>query len=484
MATVTVVTTERSAPRTRTRRPEVSYQPWRCALAVASCDVSVLTASGSVMLLGAPGGGRVQALHRYFALWPALGVFLVVFTAYDLYPGIIHNAVGELRRLGLALSMSFLVLASALFFFHTAEEYSRTAFLLWWLAALVALPLLRSVVRGWICRKPWWGVPLAVLYTGDASLEIIRELQGHPEIGVKPVVILASPDALRPRGRLPVIDTRLSASVRACGVNRALIVLPPAGSGKLRQDMEVCASLFPRLMIAQSPAALFSLTMDACPLAGLMAIEVRRNLLLPFPRLAKRAIDLFLVCLGLPVVGLAICLLGLLVRLESPGPIFFGHRRVGRAQATFLAWKLRTMQVNSEQLLQETLLQDGAMREEWLRDHKLRHDPRITRLGRLLRRTSLDELPQLWNVLRGEMSLVGPRPIVEEEVAGYGQEFSLYCRVTPGMTGLWQVSGRNTISTGDRVRLDSYYVRNWSPWLDLHILARTAKAVFTGQGAY
>ena len=142
------------------------------------------------------------------------------------------------------------------------------------------------------------------------------------------------------------------------------------------------------------------------------------------------------------------------------------------------------MQVNGDELLQKVLAEDGALREEWHRDRKLRHDPRITRVGRFLRKTSLDELPQFWNVLRGEMSLVGPRPIVEEEVASYGQSFSLYCRVTPGLTGLWQVSGRNTVSSRDRVRLDSYYVRNWSPWLDLHILARTAKVVLTGQGAY
>jgi lipopolysaccharide/colanic/teichoic acid biosynthesis glycosyltransferase len=142
------------------------------------------------------------------------------------------------------------------------------------------------------------------------------------------------------------------------------------------------------------------------------------------------------------------------------------------------------MQVNGDKLLQDALAKNEDLREEWLRERKLRYDPRVTRVGRFLRKTSLDELPQFWNVLRGEMSLVGPRPIVEEEIPAYGQNFSLYCRVTPGLTGLWQVSGRNEVSRRDRVRLDSYYVRNWSPWLDLNILARTARAVITGQGAY
>jgi Undecaprenyl-phosphate galactose phosphotransferase WbaP len=349
---------------------------------------------------------------------------------------------------------------------------------------MIVTPLLRSVVRGLVCHKPWWGIPIAVFYTGDESAAIIRELQTHPEIGLRPVAVLASPLAVRARHPLPVLDLRFAAAVRACGVDRALIALPDSGSGKLLEDLEVFESIFPRLMIVQSSAALYSLTADARQLGGCLAVEVRRDLLLPLPRLAKRAIDLLIVCSTLPVVGLTVLLLGILVRLESPGPIFYGHRRIGRSHSTFLTWKIRTMHVSGDELLERALAGDGALREEWLRDRKLRCDPRITRVGRFLRKTSLDELPQFWNVLRGEMSLVGPRPIVEEEVAAYGMNFSLYCRVTPGLTGLWQVSGRNEVSLCDRVRLDSYYVRNWSPWLDLHILARTAKVVLTGQGAY
>jgi Undecaprenyl-phosphate galactose phosphotransferase WbaP len=223
---------------------------------------------------------------------------------------------------------------------------------------------------------------------------------------------------------------------------------------------------------------------DAREVAGCLAVELRRDLLLPLPRLTKRAIDLLIVILALPMVALTVLVLAALVRLESPGPVFYGHRRIGLGHSTFHIWKLRTMQVNGDQLLRQALANNEELREEWLRDRKLRHDPRVTRVGRFLRKTSLDELPQVWNVLRGEMSLVGPRPIVEEEITNYGQSFALYCRVTPGLTGLWQVSGRNEVSCRDRVRLDSYYVRNWSPWLDLYILARTARVVLTGAGAY
>ncbi len=482
MASVTAVPTE--APFPLIGLPRINCHPLLSSMVFFACDAIAIALTGSLVLLGKWASGGSLDLHRYFALWPALGVFIAIFFSANLYPGVIHNAVTELRRLGFAVTLSFLVLAGLIFVSRSADDYPRRVLLLCWMVAMIVTPLLRSLVRGVICHRPWWGVPVAVFHTGDESAEILRELEIHPESGLRPVVILSAPHAVRPRHPLPVLDLRLAAAVRAWGVEHAMIALPDAGSGKLLQDLERFESIFPRLMIVHSSAAPYSLTVDARELAGCLAVEVRRDLLLPLPRFTKRAIDLLIIGLTIPAVALTILLLAALVRLESPGPVFYGHRRIGRGHSTFRIWKIRTMQVNGDELLQNALAKDGALREEWLRDRKLRHDPRITRMGRWLRKTSLDELPQVWNVLRGEMSLVGPRPIVEEEIATYGQNFSLYCRVTPGLTGLWQVSGRNAVSSRDRVRLDSYYVRNWSPWLDLHILARTARVVLTGDGAY
>jgi Undecaprenyl-phosphate galactose phosphotransferase WbaP len=482
MASVTAVPTE--APFPLMGLPRINCRPLLSSLVFFACDAIGIALTGSLVLLGKRGSDGSLDLHRYFAMWPALGVFIAIFFSANLYPGVIHNAVTELRRLGFALTLSFLVVAGLIFVSRSADDYPRRVLLLCWMMAMIVTPSLRSVVRRVICHRPWWGVPVAIFHTGDESAEILRELEIHPESGLRPVVILSASHAVRPRYPLPVLDLRSAAAVRACGVERAMIALPDAGSGKLLQDLESFESIFPRLMIVHSSAAPYSLTVDARELAGCLAVEVRRDLLLPLPRLTKRAIDLLIIGLTIPAVALTILLLAALVKLESPGPVFYGHRRIGRDHSTFRIWKIRTMKVNGDELLQNALAKDGALREEWLRDRKLRHDPRITRVGRLLRKTSLDELPQVWNVLRGEMSLVGPRPIVEEEIATYGQNFSLYCRVRPGLTGLWQVSGRNGVSSRDRVRLDSYYVRNWSPWLDLHILARTARVVLTGEGAY
>jgi Undecaprenyl-phosphate galactose phosphotransferase WbaP len=170
--------------------------------------------------------------------------------------------------------------------------------------------------------------------------------------------------------------------------------------------------------------------------------------------------------------------------MSSRGPVLYGHDRFGKDGHRFRAWKFRTMFENSNGVLEQYLEAHPELREEWGQDHKLRFDPRVTKIGRFLRKTSLDELPQLWNVLRGEMSLVGPRPIVTAEIVKYGPYYELYTMVHPGITGLWQVSGRNDTTYDERVQLDAYYVRNWSPWLDIYLLLKTVRIVLFSKGAY
>jgi len=176
-------------------------------------------------------------------------------------------------------------------------------------------------------------------------------------------------------------------------------------------------------------------------------------------------------------------LIAVLIKLDSPGPMLYKQMRLGTDGNHFFCWKFRTMRTDAGQVLTELLQDNPDLRAEWEKEHKLHDDPRITRVGRFLRKSSLDELPQLWNVLVGEMSLVGPRPIVDAEVSRYRDAYELYRRVKPGMSGLWQVGGRSETSYKERVEMDTYYVRNWSVWLDLVILARTVGAVLYRHGA-
>jgi Undecaprenyl-phosphate galactose phosphotransferase WbaP len=197
----------------------------------------------------------------------------------------------------------------------------------------------------------------------------------------------------------------------------------------------------------------------------------------------KRQLDV-LGAAVLAIVFSPLMLVILIMMHGSGGPVIYKHRRVGRDGRMFECLKFRTMVPNADQILRDLLERDSALKAEWVQDHKLRNDPRITPLGRFLRRTSLDELPQIWNVVRGEMSLVGPRPVVREELLRYGRNVGAYLAAKPGITGLWQVTGRNNTDYRRRVVLDTYYVRNQNLALDLYILIKTTGVVVGGKGAY
>jgi len=201
-------------------------------------------------------------------------------------------------------------------------------------------------------------------------------------------------------------------------------------------------------------------------------------------RVVKRVGDLLLTALAMPILLPVLLVVAILVKLTSPGPVFFSHRRICKNGAFFSMWKFRTMCVNSSEVLEKYLATHPRARAEWNQTHKLQDDPRVTRIGRIMRRFSLDELPQIWNVITGRMSLVGPRPIVAAEVEKYAQCFQCYTRVKPGVTGLWQVSGRSKLSYDARVKLDCEYVSRWSLLRDWKILLLTVKSVVNQEGAY
>ena len=173
-----------------------------------------------------------------------------------------------------------------------------------------------------------------------------------------------------------------------------------------------------------------------------------------------------------------------MVAVENHGHVIFAHKRVGKNGILFPCYKFQSMVPNAQEKLKAYLAQNPSARKEWEETFKLTNDPRITKLGAFLRKTSLDELPQLWNVIKGDMSLVGPRPIVQEEIDKYDKNFREYSMVLPGITGMWQASGRSDTTYEERVAMDTWYVRNWSIWIDIMYLFKTIKAVFVGKGAY
>lgn len=227
-------------------------------------------------------------------------------------------------------------------------------------------------------------------------------------------------------------------------------------------------------------------------LAGMPMVGIKPTPLDGWGRIVKRLFDFISSLFGLIVLSPLFLLLAIIIRVTDPGPVFFKHRRLSRAGNIICVYKFRTMrqQYSTGQFKSKSdievfkILGRSDLAEEFKRDQKVKNDPRVSRIGAFLRRTSLDELPQLWNILKGDISLVGPRPIVQKELNKYGTGRSTLLSLKPGLTGLWQVSGRNDISYEERVKLDLFYVENWSLWLDIRIILRTVLILLTRRGAY
>jgi Undecaprenyl-phosphate galactose phosphotransferase WbaP len=426
-------------------------------------------------------------LGVYWRLWPLLGLFPAAYALFGLYPGVVLSPVAELRTTSYATTLVFLVLGALTFLLRNPGAYSRLAFFGAWVACLVVVPLLRSMIRAAVADQPWWGYRVVVLGATGSGEAILRKLARHPEIGLRPAAVF---DDNVPRGTVVhgiVVRGPISSApafAKGANITRAIVALQDVPMPDMVALLDMHAQTFSRVFMVPKLHGLSSIGVETRDLNRVLALEMRKNLLMAGPRTAKRLLDLAFSLLLLVCLSPLLALIALLTKLESPGKVLYRQSRIGLDCEKFWVWKFRTMRVNSEQMLAGHLAKNPEAAEEWRSGQKLKNDPRVTRLGRILRKASLDELPQLVNVVRGEMSMVGPRPIVDSEIQKYGSAFALYRQVIPGLTGLWQVSGRNLRSYDERVELDTYYVRNWSPWLDIYLLARTIKVVVTGYGAY
>ena len=465
----------------------IPTRPWLITVTLLCSDLLMLAIPMALAVYGrwAVAGG--YDLARYAQLWPVLGLFVLGYAVAKLYPAVPLAPADELRRLTVVTSMVFLGLATATFLTKEGHAYSRSVLLMSWAMSLVTVPAGRAALRLVLAPRQWWGHAVVVLGYTPAAMRLVHTLQHQPEIGLKPVAVLGESrhDGADVHG-VPVIGglSRARNLGRRLGVSYAIVAMPQLGNERLGPLLERLSSTFHHLIFVPDLAGFSSLWVSGIDLGGTLGLEVRHRLLDPGRRTLKRALDLALIVstapLWLPVIGV----IALAVKLDSPGPVFYPATRIGMNGKRFRMWKFRSMVRDADRVLEQTLAADPERRAEWEANHKLRDDPRITRVGKWLRQTSLDELPQLWNVLNGEMSLVGPRPILEDGPEKYGDAFGVYKKVLPGLTGMWQVAGRNDLSFEERVHLDVYYVRNWSVWLDLHLLARTTLAVLLRRGAY
>lgn len=349
--------------------------------------------------------------------------------------------------------------------------------------ALLFIVLIRSLLKSLLIHLNIWGVPVAVYGGAVTGSMVVQALRSNPGYGYRPVGIFDDNESLRGTAihDVPVVGN----SNHYLDVPVAIVAMPGLQRQRLVGLLEGPLAPYPKVILIPDLFEVESMWATTRDFGGVMGLEVARNLLNTPAQWAKRALDVLAVVLSAPV-WLPVCLLlALLIWLEDRTSPVFLQSRVGFRDKRFTAWKFRTMVPDAETVLQTKLATDPELRAEWETNYKLRHDPRITRIGRLLRRTSLDELPQLVNVLLGDMSLVGPRPLPpyhHQQLTDQTQH--LRTLVQPGMTGLWQVSGRSESGNLGMERWDPYYVRNWSIWLDIYILIRTIQVVVKGSGAY
>lgn len=430
------------------------------------------------------------ATAPYLALLPAGLLFPLAYLWAGLYPGYGLGPVEELRRIGRFTTLVALMLLASTFLFRTGGQISRVVIGAGWLLALVLVPLQRAALRALFARKAWWGRPVLVLGAAKTAEVLVRRLTSNPGLGLKPVACLD--DDLRKHGRdcggVPILGALSLAPdlARTYRLPHAIVAMPGLSRHRLSEVVEEHAALFPHVTLVPDLLGLTSLWVSAHDMGGVLGLQLQQNLLSGWNRFLKRAMDLAIALPALLFVGPIILTLGALVKLFSPGPAFYSQEREGLNGRRVRVLKLRTMVVNADEALQKHLAENPEAKQEWEQFMKLRHDPRIVPvIGNLLRRLSLDELPQLWNIVRGDMSLVGPRPFPEYHLSRFSPHFrALRCRVTPGLTGLWQVSARSEGDLLVQEELDTYYIRNWSLWLDLYLLARTVTAVLFGTGAY
>ncbi|MBV9406787.1 MAG: undecaprenyl-phosphate galactose phosphotransferase WbaP [Acidobacteriaceae bacterium] len=462
-------------------------KPWVCTLLIMAGDVlvSAFVVALSVFVRHAFNGNYTFSI--YWRLWPLLSLFVAVYAVSGLYPGIVFNTITEIKRVVVSINMVFLIFAVLAFLLRVSDTYSRLLFFMAWIALMITAPLARVAIRKIFAWREWWGYPTLVFGSGDTARRLVSTLKKQPELGFRVKVILDNhPIEFGSLYGIPAYEGLENAAriTAESNISHLIVAKPEAQRKELLQLLECHGSWCSHLFIVPDLHGVSSLSIQVHDICRELTLEVRRNLLMPGPRMAKRLLDISLAIVIAMALLPFLLLIWVLLKLESPGPAFYAQSRIGRCGREFRIWKFRTMIPNADRVLSEYLSRNPELRSEWEQERKLRHDPRITPMGAFLRRTSLDELPQIWNVMKGEMSLVGPRPIVHEEMFKYGDEFKLYEQVLPGMTGLWQISGRNDLPYAERVALDSYYVRNWSPWFDIYVLGRTIKVVLDGAGAY
>ncbi|MCK3655752.1 UDP-phosphate galactose phosphotransferase [Pasteurellaceae bacterium Macca] len=365
-------------------------------------------------------------------------------------------------------------------------EFSRYLWSITWLIALLIVPFSRMLLKFYLIKMRWYIRDTIIIGSGKNAVDAFNALESERYLGFNIIgYVSINSDKIKELNlneiaREDIWDLFQYENIQfIIALEDDETVERDIWLRKLAKYKCRNISIIPTLR----GLPLYSTDMSFLFSYEVMLLRITNNLSKRSSRILKRFMDVFGSIVIIIMLSPILCLIFFLIKKDG-GSAIYGHSRIGQNGKEFKCLKFRSMVLNSKEVLDELLLNDPVAKAQWDKDFKLKNDPRITKIGHFLRKTSLDELPQLFNVLKGEMSLVGPRPVVKEELERYQEDIDYYLMAKPGMTGLWQISGRNDVDYETRVYFDSWYVKNWSLWNDIAILFKTVNIVLKRDGAY
>lgn len=419
-------------------------------------------------------------------------VWLVLFHIFHLYDStVLFNGHQEYTNIFNACTMG-IMLVIVIMFLDTSLQVARGWLIMAWVASILSVGIVRFIIRRviYVLRKnAHFMMPTYIAGANPEGIAIAEQLMSNPMSGINVIGFLDNElktgEEVLPGVAVHGPTSRAQQLVKKFGIERIIVATSGVErEAQLNMFKEFVNSDEISIWLSSGMYEMLTTGVRVQDIGSLTVVSINRVRLTGINVIFKAILDYAGAAFGLLLLSPLFLTIIIIMKLTDPGPIVYRRRVVGVGGKVFDAYKFRTMVVNADQVLRELLERDPEAREEYALHYKLKNDPRITKIGQFLRKTSVDELPQLLNVLRGEMSLVGPRMITLEEVERYGQWGLNLHTVKPGITGLWQVSGRSDITYEERVRLDMHYIRNYSIWIDLQILFQTVPSVLMSRGAY
>ena len=432
---------------------------------------------------------KVTYIYPDTYIFVGVPVLFLIFLGHSRSYRQMKPVVDTMREIFMSVFYGWMASIILVYFFKAGHQASRTFIIILGVLVLCNVCVIRYAIMKFLKLKNIFSEPVVIIGAGLTAEKLVKFW--HEDLGYRYDIVGLiddNPISKTLPKEFPVLGGFNSAKqiIRKLSIKTVIIAAPGIAKERLQ---EIINDIQPRVKNLSFIPDLIGTPMasvDASILFSekILMLNLRNNLSRRYNRIFKRVFDLVLTIVGGILISPILLGIALAVCVSNRGGIIFAHKRVGMYGKTFNCYKFQTMIKDADKVLEKYLVENPTARREWEETFKLTNDPRVTKLGSFLRRTSLDELPQIWNVILGDMSLVGPRPIVEEEVAKYGKNIREYYMVLPGITGMWQVSGRSDTTYPERVAMDTWYVRNWSVWIDIMYLFKTVKAVLTKRGAY